>query len=76
MTVRELIDKLSQLDPELRVFTDGYEGGFNDATISEEIEVVLDYHDKWYYGKHESVDIANARKKDSSQYKKTKGIVL
>ena len=31
MKVKELIEQLSTLDPELHVFVPGYEGGFNDA---------------------------------------------
>jgi hypothetical protein len=33
MTVKELIEQLQQLDPDLRVFTRGYEGGYEDADI-------------------------------------------
>ena len=29
MTVKELIEKLSELDPELHVFVPGYEGGYH-----------------------------------------------
>jgi hypothetical protein len=32
MTVKELIEKLQQLDPDLRVVTDGYEGGYKDVS--------------------------------------------
>jgi hypothetical protein len=35
MIVKELIEQLQQLDPELLVFVDGYEGGYDDVTISE-----------------------------------------
>jgi hypothetical protein len=76
MTVKELIEQLDKLDPNLLVFTTGYEGGFNDAIIGEEVEVILNYHTEWYYGKHEFVDIVNARKKDISNYETVKGIVL
>lgn len=31
MTVAELIEKLKELDPSLRVLIDGYEGGYEDA---------------------------------------------
>lgn len=57
MTVKELIEKLQALDPDLRVFTKGYEGGYEDARIREDIySFKLDYHGMWYYGPHEIVE--------------------
>ncbi len=55
MTVKELIEKLQNLDPEMSVFIDGYEGGCNDLSDVEEIEVVRDVNTKWYYGSHEKI---------------------
>ena len=56
MTVKQLIDELSQLDPDLRIFTSGYEGGFNDAIVDGVIrDFKLDYYTEWYYGPHERV---------------------
>ena len=52
MTAKQLIETLQQLDPEMRIFVDGYEGGYNDATISEIKEIVLDVNTDWYYGVH------------------------
>jgi len=56
MTVKELIEKLQQLDPELHVFVDGYEGGYDDVAISEVKDIALDVHKEWYYGKHDNFD--------------------
>jgi len=56
MTVKELIEKLQQLDPELHVFVDGYEGGYDDVAVSEVKEIALNVHSEWYYGKHDNVD--------------------
>ena len=56
MTVKELIEKLQSLDQELPVFIDGYEGGCNDLTDLENIEVVKDVNTAWYYGSHEKID--------------------
>ena len=56
MTVKELIEKLQQLDPELHVFVDGYEGGYDDIAISEIKDIELNVHEEWYYGKHDNVD--------------------
>lgn len=54
MRVKELIEKLQTLDPELHVFVDGYEGGYDYAAFdSEEKEVALDVHEEWYYGSHD-----------------------
>ena len=57
MTVQELINQLQQLDPNLRIFKDGYEGAYNDVqTVSAEVEMALDVHSEWWYGNHELVD--------------------
>ena len=57
MTVKELIEHLQTLDPELYVFTEGYEGGLNDVVPSNRvIHVELNHYTEWYYGKHEEVD--------------------
>ena len=56
MTVKELIEQLQQLDPELHVFVDGYEGGYDDVAVSEVKEIALNVHSEWYYGKHDNVD--------------------
>jgi hypothetical protein len=56
MTVKELIEKLQSLDPELPIFVNGYEGGCDDLTDIKEIEVVKDVNKEWYYGAHEKID--------------------
>jgi hypothetical protein len=56
------------------VFVKGYEGGFNDATCDGVIRpFVIDYHDEWYYGKHEVLDEVYGIKE---AYKTIKGIIL
>ena len=76
MTVKELIDRLQELDPELRVYMNGYEGGFEDVSgIGDPQEYALNVHEEWYYGPHENVD----RKhwvRDKSEYIIMKGVVL
>jgi hypothetical protein len=75
MTVRELIERLQTQDPELRVFTKGYEGGYNDVEFNGKIvEVVPDYNKEWYYGKHQPVD--QVHKETLKTCDKIKGIVL
>lgn len=56
MTAQQLIEKLQQLDPETRIFVPGYEGGYNDATISNIQDIALNVHDAWWYGDHEDAD--------------------
>lgn len=59
MKVKQLIEQLQLLDPELDVLMPGYEGGFNDVTkivSAEYIRCYSEYDDKWYYGSHEIVD--------------------
>jgi hypothetical protein len=75
MTVRELIEYLQTQDPELLVFTRGYEGGFDDIELNSELyEVALNYHDEWYYGKHESVKMVHNQ--TLLEYETAKGILL
>jgi hypothetical protein len=75
MTVKELIEQLQQLDPDLHVFTSGYEGGYNDVYIGNEMEIALDVHEEWYYGKHEDAS-TEYHVPDKSKYKIVKGIIL
>lgn len=57
MTVQELIDQLQQLDPNTRVFKNGYEGSYNDVTnVSSEVEMALNVHSEWWYGEHDLVE--------------------
>ena len=72
MTVKELIEQLQQLDPDLHVFVRGYEGGYDDAAIPNNImDIALDYHDEWYYGKHEDANMV-----DKTKYTIVEGVIL
>jgi len=53
MRVKELIEVLSQLDPELMVVVHGYEGGVNEVDRCRECDIELNVNTAWYYGKHE-----------------------
>jgi hypothetical protein len=76
MTIKELIEQLQQLNPDLHVFTSGYEGGFDDVCVSsEEFEIALDVHEEWYYGKHENAD-NDYYVPDKSKHTIVKGIIL
>lgn len=56
MTVEELINALQQYDPKLRVIMRGYEGGMDDIGSLQDLQIALNVHDAWYYGKHELAD--------------------
>ena len=56
MNVNQLIKRLQMYPPDLRVVVSGYEGGYNDVDTFENLKIVLDYHEAWYYGKHEDVE--------------------
>ena len=72
MTVKELIQKLSELDPELHVFTEGYEGGFQHVNPNfPQKDVYLNVHEEWWYGPHDTHPSIN--RKDQLP---VKGIIL
>ena len=55
MKVKELIETLSQLDPELMVVIRGYEGGVDEIKNYKLCNIWLNANDEWYYGRHESL---------------------
>lgn len=53
ITVKDLIEKLQTVDPDLVVLTPGYEGGYNDVEWSDSVrEFNKDVYTEWYYGPH------------------------
>jgi len=75
MTVKELIEQLQKLDPDIHVMTPGYEGGYRYSLISEVYDIALNVHTQWYYGPHEDVNDTYSVP-DKSQYQIVKAIVL
>lgn len=76
MTVKELIDKLSQLDPNLQIFINGYERGYKDVKdISDIEEIALNIHEFEWMGPHELVK-NKYYVKDKSEYEIVKGIII
>ena len=74
MTVKELIEQLQTLDPDLHVFVRGYEGGYDYAgPVTDPNEFALDFHDEWYYGNHEVADYSGV---EEGNYTIVKGIIL
>ena len=53
MKIRELIEKLKDLDPELEVLVEGYEAHYDSPEVSDIYEFEPDIHKEWYYGSHE-----------------------
>jgi hypothetical protein len=56
MTVKELIEKLSQFEPDTPVVVKGYECGFNDVQGVELLAMQLNVNTIWYYGAHGTND--------------------
>jgi hypothetical protein len=63
MTIAELIQTLSQYDPHLPVVVKGYEGGFNDVSIIEEITLESNVNTEYWYGAHEEIQVSQASAK-------------
>ena len=55
MKVKELIEKLQALDPEMETMRHGYEGGVENIKSVEVEPVALNVNGEWYYGSHEVV---------------------
>lgn len=58
ITVKKLIEILSEFSPDMPVVLDGYEGGVYECRLAHQVKVALNYHDKknWWYGPHELTD--------------------
>jgi preprotein translocase subunit YajC len=52
MNVKELIEQLSNLNPNTMVVRNGYEGGVSEVTSVDEIKIALHVNTEWYYGEH------------------------
>jgi len=74
MRVKELIETLSQLDPELMVVVAGYEGGVDEMDKYELCDVELNVNTEWYYGKHEILEKGEKPKNKDSTI--VKGVLL
>ena len=67
MKVKELIELLSQMNPELMVVIGGYEGGVNEIKKYKLCNIELNVNTEWYYGKHEILaEGDNPTNKDST----------
>ena len=68
MTVQELIDQLSQLDPNQLVLVCGYEGGFTDIKSITDEKIVLNYYGDWWEGPHEALERTSEKEADINAY--------
>jgi hypothetical protein len=59
MNVDQLIKRLQMYPQDLRVVIRGYEGGYDDINNFEQLKIVLDYNDEWYYGKHDDASFVH-----------------
>ena len=73
MTIAELIKKLQEYPEDTRVVIPAYGGGLTDIDIAEMTEIYLNYHDTWYYGKHEEVSTFCV---DTEKYEKVSAVHL
>jgi hypothetical protein len=72
MKVKELIEQLKTLNPDLYVFTKGYEGGYEDIEGVNDIkDITLDYNTEVWYGPHELTE-----EKHKEKYTIVKGVIL
>ena len=55
MKVSDLIQILSQYDPETVLVIPGYEGGFSPIHGVTKKELLKDVNDEWYYGPHDYI---------------------
>jgi hypothetical protein len=57
MKVKELIQELQKLDPELLVVLAGYEGGVDELKNITQYKIELDAHKDWaFFGDHAALD--------------------
>lgn len=75
MTAGELIERLKELDPETRIFTQGYEGGLEEVSnVGKISDILLNVNQEWYYGPHE---LTKSIPEDvRSKYETVKGVIL
>lgn len=58
MNVQQLIEKLKEHPPEMRVIVDGYEGGYTELESLKPTQIRLNVHSKddWWFGRHDDAD--------------------
>ena len=64
LTVKQLIEKLQQMNPDTIVLTRSYEDGYDPAIEIEEHDVITWKDSEWYYG-----DYRDAEPDDEESFK-------
>lgn len=57
MKVRELMNILRKLDPDMRVMVNGFEAGYDDVGYCGVEEMALDIYDDEMHGRHERSEL-------------------
>lgn len=60
MKVKQLIDLLQTHDPEATVVVAGHEGGYNTANRIEAFDIVENFYNYRWMGKHENAEVIRA----------------
>jgi hypothetical protein len=55
-TVKDLREMLEGRPDDMRIVVRGYEGGFKDIDVPEEIKIKLNVNKQWWYGPHDIVE--------------------
>lgn len=79
MNVKDLIEKLSQYNPETLVVVSGYEGGVTETFVVSENEVSLNVYDESesWCGEHEIATFSNyIEEKDGKVFDKTNAVLI
>ena len=54
MNAKQLIQILQELDPDILILVDGYEGGYTVPVETKQIEVCGPLIREWYYGEYDN----------------------
>lgn len=57
MKVSELKDLLGKYPDDMTIVIDGYEGGYNDLTLTKQISILLNVYAEDYMGQHDDAPI-------------------
>lgn len=72
LKVSDLIQILSQYDPDTIICIPGYEGGFSPIHGVKKTELLKDVNDEWYYGPHDYIHSVH----DPESYQKETFLII
>jgi len=81
MKVKELIEKLKELDENTEVFIGSSVEGFHHVSVLQETEMVLNCYNAHWMGEHDELEIIKRYADDEElkklkEYKRVKGIIV